>query len=50
MQDLSSSEHFSLMMDESTDNAILKQLVLVGRYITSSGVKTAYLRIADTYS
>ena len=35
------------MTDESTDIAILKQLVLVGRYLTDSGVKTSFLRIGD---
>ena len=33
--------------DESTDIAILKQLVLVGRYLTDSGVKTSFLHIGD---
>ena len=35
------------MTDESTDIAILKQLVLVGRYLTDSGVKTSFLHIGD---
>ena len=34
--DLQSSEFFSLMTDESTDIAVLKQLVLVGKYLTDS--------------
>ena len=36
------------MRDESTDIAVLKQLVLLGRYITASeGVKTLYICIVD---
>ena len=30
------------MTDESTDIAVLKQLVLVARYMTEAGVKTSY--------
>ena len=37
LSDLQSSDLFSLMTDESTDIAVLKQLVLVGRYVTGSG-------------
>lgn len=29
------------MTDESRDIAVLKQLVLVGRYLTNSGIKTS---------
>ena len=47
LSDLQSSEFFSLMTDESTDIAILKQLVLVGRYLTDSGIKTSFLHIRD---
>lgn len=35
------------MTDESTDIAVLKQLVLVGKYLTSEGVKTSFLCITD---
>ena len=46
---MQSSDRFALMTDESTDIhvAILKQLVLVGRYLTNSGVKTSFLHIGD---
>ena len=47
LSDLQSSDFFALMTDESTDIAILKQLVLVGRYLTDSGVKTSFLHIGD---
>ena len=47
MSDLQSSDCFSLMTDESTDIAVLKQLVLVGRYLTDDGIKTSYLCITD---
>ena len=36
--EMQSSDSFALMTDESTDIAVLKQLVLVGRYLTDSGV------------
>ena len=35
------------MTDESTDISILKQLVLVCRYSTCSGIKTSFLQITD---
>ena len=35
------------MTDESTDIAVLKQLVLVGRYLTDDGIKTSFLCITD---
>ena len=35
------------MTDESTDIAVLKQLVLVGRYLTDEGLKTSFLCITD---
>jgi hypothetical protein len=41
------SPFFSLMTDESTDIAVLKQLVLVGKCLTPEGVKTFFLRITD---
>ena len=42
------SAFYALMTDESTDIAVLKQLVQLGRYVTASeGVKTSYLCIVD---
>ena len=39
---------YALMTDESTDIAVLEQIVLLGRYVTDSvGVKTSYLCIVD---
>ena len=35
------------MTDESTDISVLKQLVLVGRYLTDEGAKTSFLCITD---
>ena len=43
VSDLKSSPFFALMTDESTDISILKQLVLVCRYSTCSGIKTSFL-------
>ncbi len=45
--DIQSSAYFSLMTDESTDVSVLKQLVLVGRYLTNGEVKTSFLHITD---
>ena len=47
LSELTSSEFFALMTDESTDVAILKQLVLVVRYVTEEGIKTSFLHIRD---
>ena len=47
MSDLQLSDFFSLMTDESTDIAVLKELVLVGRYWTDDGIKTSFLCITD---
>ena len=41
------SRYFALMTDESIDIAILKQLVLIVRYITSSGIKGPLIKILD---
>ena len=38
LENIRSSEFFALMTDESTDIAVLKQLVLVARYLTKEGV------------
>ena len=38
------------MTDESTDIAVLKQLVLVVRYVTEEGVKTSFLLIRDIHN
>ena len=45
--EMQSSDFFALMTGESTDIAVLKQLVLVGRYLTDSGVATTFLHIGD---
>ena len=47
ISDLQSSDFFSLMTDKSTDIAVLKQLVLVGRYLTNEDVKTSFLCNTD---
>ena len=36
-----------LQRHESTDTAVLKQLVLVGRYLTEVGVIASFLNIGD---
>lgn len=48
LEKVTSSTYFSLMIDESTDIAVLKQLVLVARYILPTGdVTTSFLAIDD---
>ena len=47
LDDIRSCDFFALMTDESTDIAVLKQLVLVARYMTETGVKTSFLLIQD---
>ena len=42
LEDIRSSNSFALMTDESTDIAILKQQILVARYMTETGVKTSF--------
>ena len=38
------------MTDESTHIAVLKQLVLVARYLTEGGVRTSFLHIRDIHT
>ena len=47
LSELTSSELFALMTDESTDVAILKQLVLVVSYVMEEGIKTSFVHIRD---
>ena len=48
LRDLASSSYFALITDESTDVSVLKQLVLVARYILPKGdVTTSFLAIVD---
>ena len=49
LEDIRSSNFLALMTDESTDIAIFKQLVLVVRYMTETGVKTSLLLIKYIY-
>ena len=48
VQQLKSSHFYSLLTDESTDVAVLKQLVVVARCVLPSGVvETMFLDICD---
>lgn len=48
LQDLASSRYFAIMTDESTDISVLKQLVLVVRYVLPKGdITTSFLAIVD---
>ena len=42
-----SSEFFSLMIDESTDIAVVKEMVIYGRYVRSGKVATTFLNICE---
>ena len=42
---------YSIMIDESTDVAILNEIVVYARYISSDGdVKTTFLRISELFN
>lgn len=47
LSEMQSSDFFALITDESTDITVMKQLVLVGRYLSDTGVQTSYLHIVD---
>ena len=48
LDNLKCSPFFSLMTDESTDISVLKQLVIVAKYILPSGkIETSFLHIDD---
>ena len=47
LQSVKASSFYSLMVDESTDVSILKQLVLYGRCVVNGAVKTRFLKIID---
>ena len=48
LQVLSNSRFYGLMIDESTDISVLKQLVLHGRYVSEAGQPcSTFLRIVD---
>lgn len=46
---MTESEHFSLMLDETTDCAVTEQLAIHARYIhaTTGELKSTYLKIID---
>lgn len=47
---LKQSSFYALMIDERTDVSVLKQLVLVARYVTDTeGVKTSFFNVADIF-
>ena len=45
--DMQESAYFNIMVDESTDASILKQLVIYGKVVVEGKLKTRYLRIID---
>ena len=48
MGDMRGSSAFSIMVDESTDVSMLKQLVLYGRAVVGGELVTRFLIIIDT--
>ena len=50
-QELSSSMSYSIMIDESTDVAVLSEIVIYARYATATkSVKTAFMKIIDLFN
>ena len=50
-QELSSSMFYSIMIDESTDVAVLSEMVIYARYVTATkSVKTAFMKIIDLFN
>ena len=47
LDDMRRSSAFSIMVDESTDVSVLKQLVLYGRAVAGGKLKTRFLKIVD---
>ena len=47
LSDMKGSGAFSIMVDESTDVSVLKQLVLYGRAVAGGKLKTHFLKIVD---
>ena len=47
LHDMQESTAFSIMVDESTDVSILKQLVIYGRAVAGGKLKKRYLKIID---
>ena len=47
LQSFRDSTYFSLMVDESTDISILKQLVLYGRAVVKGKLKSCFLKIVN---
>ena len=50
LQQVSSSPFYSVMIDESTDVAILKEMVVYARYISDGDVKTTFLHISELFN
>ena len=51
-KDISSSQYISLMTDETTDIAVVKELVLYARYLApeSGAPKSTFLKIRDLFN
>ena len=48
LTELCHSDHYSVMIDESTDISVIKELVIYARYLSASGeVKNVFLSIVE---
>ena len=49
LNDLLSKSYYSLMIDETTDIAVLNEMVIYCCYVSNNSVKTAFLKIAELF-
>ena len=50
LNDLLRKSYYSLMIDETTDIAVLNEMVIYCRYVSNNSVKTAFLKIAELFN
>ena len=50
LQGVLSSGYFSLMIDETTDVAVLNEMVIYARYIENGKVSTSFLKICELFN
>lgn len=50
MQGVLSSAYFSLTIDETTDVAVLNEMVIYARYIENGKVATNFLKISELFN
>ena len=50
LQDVLSSKFYSLMIDESTDVAVVNEMVVYARYIKNGKVTTTFMKICELFN